>query len=674
MAVSRFKPVFTRPREPWMQELSKEELVALLPKSMQYEIRRVEWAWRNIEKWSKSEVRIPATGQLVSELEFTKDEILMMFDPAREDNPELSEEDNLIKWANSDPVIWSRVYVSMNPRVYQILLLRDPHPRKVLRLGRRCGKTTTLALRMLFKSWTVPGNKSLLVAPMKSHLSVTWEMIDEAVARSPELTSEFIADGFRKVEQPHYLIKFTNGSTIKCFTSGVRSKSHADVLRGQEADDIYIDEVDLMSPDDFPAITSLVRDTGRQELGFDEKTMIVATTPNGRKDMLWRFCTELSIYEDKFGRGYKEYYFPTHADMNYSPADDYEQQKLLTHNQYVHEILADFGEEAAGVFLKSQIQRAIEHYGAPNKDVEGGYQYFKLDGTGPIFRRNEWDKIVVGVDWDKFGAGVNIVVCAWTPSLEFDLRNPDTGRLKVIARFEIPRSDTTLTDGVEKIKDIYAFFKPDWIYVDRGYGEMQLETLQLSEKKGDDPRVIGLTKRLRGIAFNEAVEIINPVSKLAEKKEIKDHMVTLSVRLFEQDRVILNEADEEEVPRCLSGLTKQFEQYVQIGVSITGKPRYEAADTTIGDHALDAFMLCALAVDQEWGAFSFPDTMIPPMTIEKSIMEIAGSVTMKPGEYAKTEGETLKGAAVLKRSNMYKSRLNLRNAGSTIKRTIMRGR
>lgn len=661
--VTEFKPVFTRHRTKALDKLTKEELVELLPRSMQAEIRRVEWAWKNIDRWSLGTMRIPATGQLVSELELTKEDILLLFDPDPEEFKVSgdSDDDNWLRYVSSDPVIWARIYLGLNPRIYQILLLRDPSNRKVLRLGRRCGKTTCMAIRMMFRSYTKAGNKSMLIAPMKSHLGVTWEMIAELAKNSPEMMEEFANPKFRKIEQPIYAMYFTNGSMIKCFTSGVRSNGNGDVLRGQEADDIYVDEVDMMSSNDLPSFSSIARDTGR-----GEKTMIIATTPNGRRDMLWKFCTELSIYNDEDGYGFKEFYFPTHADMNYSPRDDKEQRLMLTHQQYVHEILADFGEESVGVFMKQQITRALEH-------IPGGYDYIPL-GVG--YERDPYCKIVVGVDWDKFGAGTNIVVCSYDVRVPGPDSDENAGKIKVVSRYEIPRSMTTLTDGVEAILDINAQFHPDAIFVDRGYGETQIEMLQRAENEDHDPRANGMFDKLRGIAFQENIEIVNPVTKLASKKQTKDHMVTIAVKMFEDDRMILNKRDLENVPGSgRYGLIHQLEGYIQAGISIYGLPRYEASNSEIGDHALDALMLCGLAIDQRWGLFTRGKMATEAIPVKRSLMEVAGRSSMKMKEFLGAD-DTRKQNAIIERSTIKRgyNLKNLKGSSNRLNRTIMRGR
>lgn len=670
--LDNFVPVMTIPRTEELEELTREELISLLPKSMQREIRRVEEVFENLDILTRGKkLYFPHSGESVQGWKFSKDDILLMFDPPMKEYRGVSKEEAYLSYVNSDPVIWARIYLGINPRVYQLVLLRHPHQRKVLRLGRRCGKTTTIAMRMLWKSYTSPGTKSLLIAPMRSHVGVTWEMLLRFIGESPELQATRAQKKFRAIEQPHHLMEFPNGSTIKCFTSGVRSASHADSVRGQEADDIYIDEVDLMSAEDFPSFMSILRDTGRRDNQGNkrEKSMIVATTPNGRRDMLWKFVTEYHVSKTKGtemeDRGFVDFYFPTHADLNYTPADDAEQFMMLDYNAYLHEIIADFGEESAGVFLKSQIQRALDHY-------PDGYDYH---GRDRLYQRiSEFEKVVVGVDWDKFGAGTNIVVVGidyrpigWVDKETGEV-DPRAGRARIITRVEVPRSMTTLHDGLEVIKDFNVIFHPDKFYIDRGYGEAQIEDLFLAQKEGNDPRAQGLWEKVRPVAFNEAIEIYDPITKLPVKKELKDHMVTMTVKWFERDRIILNDNDYRQVPG-LSDILKQFEQYLQVGLSVLGKPRYEAGDSRVGDHALDAFMLCVLAAEQEWGDFSMPNFNITPTTVKMNMSASAHTIKLNKKDHDDFDDVDVKKAHISRsdigvpRPSLRKSRGRLRRSG-----------
>jgi hypothetical protein len=620
-----FKPILTKvKRTPELLELSREEMIKLLPKSIQAEVKRAEWAWANIDSISGKEIVDPFTFEPIRERTFTKNQIYLLFDPPMIKVEGLSEEDNMLAYMASDPVLWIRFNLSVNPRLSQLLMLREDCPRIVMRYGRRSGKSSGIAMRIIYKSAIAPGNKSLVITPMKSHAEVVWNMIKELLRNNDEFLQLLESRGIRTSEQPHYTMTWPNHSEVNMFTSGVRSKNHADTVRGQEADDMYLDEVDLMDGEDLPAFTAIIRDTGagmsntrRQNINR-QKTMVVSSTPNGRRDMMWRFCTEFRDENILLDHAYVEYYFPTHADINYTRADDAEQRMMLTREQYLHEIVADFGEETSGVFLKVHLERAISHY----KD---GYSYLPIDG---LYRNYAPDvKLVLGVDWDKFGAGVNMILCQVNYA-EKEKGDPDKGRIKPIARWEIPRGSETLTQATDFIKTVNYRFNPDAIYIDRGFGEMQYEDLMISATGGKDPRTVGLDKKLRGVHFAEKVEVFDPITNEPVGKEVKDYMVTLTIKLFEDDRIILNCNDYEEVPP--TDMIKQMEMYQVIRKTMSGRPIYEAGSVSVGDHALDAFMLCVLAQEQEWGPFSRVESHTRPLSFDFNVMDISTTNILDP--------------------------------------------
>jgi hypothetical protein len=583
MITTNFKPIFTIRRTKALEELNIEALVALLPLTMQEEVERINSVFSNIDSISDKIIVNPCSGESIQGKKLTKEEILLLFDPAYEEIPGLTKEEQDLVYIASDPVLWCRVYLKMNPKAYQILVLRENKPRVILRWGRRSGKSTTMAIRMLWKSLSRPGNKSLIVAPMLSHVDVTWDMVIELIKNDEELKAMWDAKEIKQKKQPHHQMDFPNGSIIKGFTSGMRSNNNADNLRGQEADDLYLDEIDYMNAADLKAIMAIVQQTS----DGGEKRMVVSSTPSGRRDMMYKFASDFTKNHPEL---YKEYYIPTHCNIMYTEIQDEEFKMVYSHNQYLHEIIADFGEESAGVFLQAHIERAIAH-------IPDGYKY-ELAGMS---YKKPGIKRVVGVDWDKIGAGVNIVISDIDLWSDLSEDNVEQGRVKIVARFEVPRGEYTLTEGKKLIKSIYLTYKPDLIVLDKGYGEDQYEDISLTGL--NDPMYKGLKEVLRGFNFHQNVEIWDPMSRGLVKKEAKDRMVDLTINLFEQDKIILNKRDPKEVPG-LSDIIKQFESYVLVGLSIYGKPRYEAGNTEIGDHALDAFMLTILGANTEWGEFS----------------------------------------------------------------------
>jgi len=234
---------------------------------------------------------------------------------------------------------------------------------------------------------------------------------------------------------------------------------------------------------------------------------------------------------------------------------------------------AGWGQQTTGVFKPS-----ILEFVAPES-----YSYWSS--------RRQCGPIICGVDWDKYGAGVNIVVVA----------NVD-GLLTVIHREEIDRAqhEHTLGAGVDRVIELDKIFSFSYVYCDRGYGERQWEELVQKMPYGDI--------RVMGKNFSSSVLETNPVTGATDKEEFKPFMVDNAVNLYEKRKVRVNPDDEKFIA--------QIQGYVQLRVSATGRPVFGSMDSErIGDHALDAWMMALLGHTEKYGDLIMPREYIPPRVV-----------------------------------------------------------
>ena len=169
----------------------------------------------------------------------------------------------------------------------------------------------------------------------------------------------------------------------------------------------------------------------------------------------------------------------------------------------------------------------------------------------------------------KYSAATQIVVS------EYDSKEQ---KIKIVERVEIPSTEFTFDNAVEKIVELNNFWQPQKIYLDRGYGEYQVETLK---------KRIGSTI-VTGIAFNESIEVVDPTDRTVSKKMAKHFMVNQTAILLERDQIQISENDRE--------VYKQLINYRVVKKSSSGKPIY----TSENEHALDAFMLTILCYTIEF--------------------------------------------------------------------------
>ena len=544
-----------------LEKLSREDLLEIIKvqdPDLIKQINRIEWVFEN-----KLSHLAWNDGSPVTERQLTNRELSLLIDEPFEVDLDLladgiSAEHQRQLHVSKDPVVWAKQFLEANLRVYQILILRDPSLRKVLRAGRRLGKTFSLAVQLLHYSYTHKDGRSLVIAPMKTQVELIYQEILRIASKNEVVTNSIT----RKVTSPQFMIQFSNGSTIRFFTSGMRSGGKSDVARGQEAHLIILDEMDYMHADDLDALYAMLQKTAEDQ---PDKVLIGASTPTGRRERFWEWCRSPR---------FKEFWFPSYCNPYFSKEQEEEFREQYSPSGYRHEIEADWGEDSEGVYPRKFVDKAF---------ISPSWMYVPEITSARSFH-------TIGVDWDKYGAGTNIVVAEVCSDSYEDSRF--RGKIKICYREEIARSEYTLTKAVDRIIQLNEIFNPKHIYVDRGFGEVQVELLK---KYGvENPRSM-LRDKVKGVSFAESVDVRDPYTKLMVKKEMKPFMVDNLRQFLENERLAIPESDEE--------LYMQLISYVVVRTTQTGRPVFEAAGSAM-DHAHDALMLALLAITQNYGEFA----------------------------------------------------------------------
>ncbi|MHA2066050.1 MAG: hypothetical protein ACXABY_16890, partial [Candidatus Thorarchaeota archaeon] len=201
--------------------------------------------------------------------------------------------------------------------------------------------------------------------------------------------------------------------------------------------------------------------------------------------------------------------------------------------------------------------------------------------------RTNGSRIVIGVDWNGQAIGAHIAVS--------EVVGTGDGEVKYIflEKCIIKGGDFTQHDAVQKIIELNSKYDPDFIYVDHGYGEMQIEMLHKYGK--DNPRS-GLHKKVKAYAMQSQIEILDPKTKAKIKKSAKPFMVNVAVMQLEQHRLILPISEDTTVfsdtidntdSEGNQGLVQQMRNFQIIRYSSNGLPTYSQGD----DHTLTAWML-----------------------------------------------------------------------------------
>lgn len=562
-----------------LEQLSREELLEIVGEQdaeLLKQVTRIEWVFSH-----KMSHLTWEDGRPITERPLTNRELAMLIDEPFTINPDLTKmgvtrDQQRELHIAKDPVLWAKKFLGAEPRVYQILILREPNNRRVLRAGRRLGKTYTMSILLMHYSYTHNDGRCIVVAPMKSHVELIYQEILRLASKSNIVISSMV----RKVTSPQFMIGWSNGSTIRFFTSGIRSGGKADVVRGQEAHVIVLDELDYMHADDLESLYAMLQKTAEDQ---DEKILVGASTPTGRREQFWQWCRSPR---------FTEFWFPSYCNPFFEKATENEFREQYTEMGYRHEVEADWGEDTEGVYPRRFVDVAFGA-GADQLTVKEK----ERNDTDIIRKKSDWEYIrgvtavnsffVIGVDWDKYGAGSNIVVLEVCDDNYSDERA--RGRIRLAYREEVKRDEYTLTKAVQRVITLNEVFNPRHIYVDRGYGEVQVELLH---QYGVNHPQSNLKTRVHGVQFSESIEVKDPFTKQPVKKEIKPFMVDNFRQMLEKERIIFPSHDDE--------LYMQLISYVVIRTTQLGRPVFEATGIS-GDHVHDALILACLAITQNYG-------------------------------------------------------------------------
>ena len=248
-------------------------------------------------------------------------------------------------------------------------------------------------------------------------------------------------------------------------------------------------------------------------------------------------------------------------DPAVSPEKRARVRALCNELEWLVEQMAEFPEIGEGVFPKDMVTRAWREIDYA-LNIEAAEK--EPRGERPPTR-------TLGVDWDKFnedGRGCNLVI----------LEAAKQG-WRLVYRDEIPQGKFTLTNAVHRVVQLNEIFRPEHIFVDRGNGEQQVETLQ---KLGLQMPKSGLAKIVEGWQFAQLVELPDPLGGV-RKEPFKAAMIGLLRKWFEDGQI--------EIARGDKILNKEFQDYHVEAVTERGI-RYGKKN----DHGISATGLAAMAM------------------------------------------------------------------------------
>lgn len=466
----------------------------------------------------------------------------------------------------SNPQPWAETFLA-NPtggrfhaNYVQTQILGSQNRFNVVRVHRRAGKSYSIAILTLFYCLMVDSCQVLIITPAGSQVKELFTTLREFL-RVNEWMQDYVV---RNHENPHR-IEFKNGSRVTGFTTGARSKGKGMNLRGQGADVIFIDEAAYLNEDDWLSLKPILQ--GDSHRRFPPR-VFCCSTPAYTRGAYYRMCKELSQNGPDVLEGRKKaLWHEIHVAITANPSLSEEfvaQARELAQNEleWTQEWLAEFPDVGEGVFPKRMVDRSLTDY-----SIEEYLANAKASWQGNPAKREAHPSRTMGVDWDKFNAdghGPNIAILEAQPE----------GKYRVIYHEEIPQSEMCLHIAVDRICELDGIFNCDWIYVDYGKGDYQVEEFGLR----------GMSKKVVGVHFAETVKFPLPGGGI-QKKRFKQAMISLLRTWFERGYL--------ELPRNRRSLWNQFLEYHIVSQSET-----TLKFSTENEHGIDAVGLAAMAMHQ----------------------------------------------------------------------------
>lgn len=440
-------------------------------------------------------------------------------------------------------------------RDYQRMALLCTASRRVDRWGRGLGKSTIGYIQELHKAFVRKNFPIMIVCPAKAQAQMWYDNLNQIIDNNDELSQSVK----NRKQQPFFNIEFLNGSKISIFTAGSQSGRDADAVRGQSPRRVRIDEQDLLTPGDCKAILPLLR-------RFPDSEFHGSSTPTGKRATFWDMCVN---YPD-----YKEFHFPIQVSPYFSPEfEEACRREARTETAYIHEFLAEFGDQEGGVFKSDYIDICKIPYSYSKQKYNDKLRYF------------------MGIDWNGQGTGARVRIVSY---------NPETKKRRVVAHQTITSSNI---DTINAIKLLNRRWHCEEIYIDAGFGFVQDELLRMighHPEEPDDERL----RDIKVIDFGATIKTnrITPnrgYDKYIQNRELerrtKPFMVEGAVMCLESGLFEFSEEDKTLDEQLRAYRVKTWSQH---GYANT----YECGN--VGDHDLDATMLALLGIELKYGLFA----------------------------------------------------------------------
>ncbi len=476
----------------------------------------------------------------------------------------------------TNPVLWAFKEFGFVARWYQEYTLLCSAKKVVHRWGRRAGKSTAQIISILWHIYHNPGFRVLIVSPFKDQIDLIFREMDKFIEMSPNLKKPFLV-----TDKDHPKTRsFANGSIVLGFILSPSVPQSADKIRGQEAEFLYIDEAAFINPAHYEVIEPI--------FDLNPNCKVVATsTPslNMTKWNNWIFNKNLD---------FKEFWFIAAENKDRFPESKMKQVALNKGQAtYAREYDAEIDTGTATYFLKSVVDATLEMY--------------DMDKIKPTIHGVK----IIGVDWNQ-NSGCHIVIVGMEKGIDKQV-------FKLLKKIIINPEDYKQHTAVEKIIELNNLWNPNYIVVDEGFGNLQIEMLRLHGKAYPST---GLFEKVMPMNMSSKLEIFDPSTGQYVKKWSKVFMFENLAHIMEIKRIILPVSEDTKAVKNKDDQTGSEYGLVQQIRETTRKESYSRPIFEAPyDHTLTAFGLAILGMTLKYSQFKDPTITEGQSTVIKPAKE-----------------------------------------------------
>jgi len=246
----------------------------------------------------------------------------------------------------NDPVGFAVGILRFNPTPYQVELLRDEKKRIVVIYPRQSGKTTTLAVRMIWYAAEHPATASLIVTPGLRQSMIVMDRIHAFLMKIPKAIRQGMLQKMQRT-----VVWFKNGSQI------VALPNAPDLLRGYSASNVVTDESAFFRDDAlvfYSVLFPMLQNT--------DGTLIASSTPWGKDSVFYKFTQDPT-----FSKHRVQIDEVIDAKLTTKAFID-EMRRRTPTERFRREYLAEFVEDELAYFSQNLITQCIDSQLSPITD------------------------------------------------------------------------------------------------------------------------------------------------------------------------------------------------------------------------------------------------------------------------------------------------------------------